>query len=131
MVLKVLPKGIPVILLPWIRTDIYKPSMVLELESVRLRLLLLRSIFNDVFFGLFDFLRFRGRCLHKIVKFKNIARITYLLVWIRIRVALYFEVKSLGSIHVLEASKPQGFKTNVFVKPHSNHLLKQKILLLC
>ena len=60
MVLKVLPKGIPVILLPWIRTDIYKPSMVLELESVRLRLLLLRSIFNDVFFGLFDFLLNKG-----------------------------------------------------------------------
>ena len=60
MVLKMLSVGFPVILLPWIRTDIYKPSVVLELESVRLRLLLLRSIFNDVFFGLFDFLLLRG-----------------------------------------------------------------------
>ena len=61
----------------------------------------------------------------------GIITITYLLVWKSIRVALYFEIKSQRSIHVLEASKPQGFKTNVFVKPHSNHLLKQKILLLC
>ena len=63
MVLKMLSVGFPAILLPWIRTDIYKPSVVLELESVRLRLLLLRSIFNDVFLALLDLLLFRRRWL--------------------------------------------------------------------
>ena len=63
MVLKMLSVGFSALFLLLRSTDIYKPSVVLELESVRLRLLLLRSIFNDVFFGLFDFLLFRGRYL--------------------------------------------------------------------
>ena len=44
-----------------------------------------------------------------------IITITYLLVWIRARIALYFEVKSQRSIHVLEASQLKSLKTDVFV----------------
>ena len=63
MVLKMLSVGFSALFLLLRSTDIYKPSVVLELESVRLRLLLLRSIFNDVFFALLDLLLFRRRWL--------------------------------------------------------------------
>ena len=63
MVLKMLSVGFSALFLLLRSTDIYKPSVVLELESVRLRLLLLRSIFNDVFLALLDLLLFRRRWL--------------------------------------------------------------------
>ena len=63
MVLKMLSVGFSALFLLLRSTDIYKPSVVLELESVRLRLLLLRSIFNDVFLALLDLLLFRRRGL--------------------------------------------------------------------